>query len=153
MQKKPIEFSIRFERTTYPLPSCPSASPNRPDPYPATTRLNRGSVISGVTASKIASTSIPISRSSGAISAYHESDLPPGPRNDYRVVAQRGTIRGFVVLDHFARLGDATRDLDAWVDDGSIAWKADVQRGFENVPKALLRLYSGTNFGKQLLEV
>ncbi|MBJ18479.1 MAG: hypothetical protein CL933_03555 [Deltaproteobacteria bacterium] len=69
------------------------------------------------------------------------------------MVAQRGTIRGFVVLDHFARLGDATRDLDAWVDDGSIAWKADVQRGFENVPKALLRLYSGTNFGKQLLEV
>ncbi len=89
----------------------------------------------------------------GAISTYNKSELPPGPRNYYRVVAKRGTIRGFVVLDHFARLGDATRDLDAWVDDGSIAWKSDDQHGFENVPKTLLRLYSGANFGKQLLEV
>jgi len=89
----------------------------------------------------------------GAISAYNEEDLPPGPRNYYRVVAQRGTIRGFVVLDHFSRLADATRDLTAWVEDDSIAWKVDVQHGFDNVPKTLLRLYSGANFGKQLLEL
>ena len=82
-----------------------------------------------------------------------DKELGPGPKNYYRVVAKRGTIRGFVVMDHFARLVDATRDLGAWVENGSIAWKADVQRGFENVPKTLLRLYSGANFGKQLLEL
>lgn len=89
----------------------------------------------------------------GAISGYNDEELPPGPRNYYRVVAQRGTIRGFVVMDHFNRLADFTRDLTAWVDDGSITWKTDDQRGFENIPKTLLRLYSGANFGKQLLEL
>jgi NADPH-dependent curcumin reductase CurA len=89
----------------------------------------------------------------GAIASYNDEELPPGPRNYYRVVAKRGTIRGFVVLDHFGRLADANRDLTAWVNDGSIAWKADVQHGFENAPHALLRLYSGANFGKQLLEI
>ncbi len=89
----------------------------------------------------------------GAISAYNEDDLPAGPRNYYRVVSKRGTIRGFVVMDHFGRLADANRDLTTRVNDGSIAWKADVQHGFANAPKALLRLYSGANFGKQLLEI
>ena len=89
----------------------------------------------------------------GAISAYNDEQVPPGPRNYYRVVAQRGTIRGFVVMDHFNRLVDSTRDLTAWVDDGSIIWKTDDQHGFENIPKTLLRLYSGANFGKQLLEL
>ena len=89
----------------------------------------------------------------GAIASYNDEELPPGPRNYYRVVAQRGTIRGFVVMDHFKRLADATADLTSWVEDGSISWKVDVQHDFKNVPKTLLRLYSGANFGKQLLEL
>ncbi len=33
------------------------------------------------------------------------------------------------------------------------AWEVDVQKGFENAPKTLLRLYTGANVGKQLLEL
>ena len=40
-----------------------------------------------------------------------------------------------------------------WVADGSLVWEADVQQGFENAPKTLQRLYTGANFGKQLLEI
>jgi NADPH-dependent curcumin reductase CurA len=89
----------------------------------------------------------------GAISRYNAEEPPPGPRNYYRLVAQRGRMEGFVVLDYLPRAGEAIADLAAWVADGSIAWKADVQKGFENVPRTLLRLYSGANFGKQLLEL
>ncbi len=32
-------------------------------------------------------------------------------------------------------------------------WEVDVQKGFENAPKTLLRLYTGANVGKQLLEL
>ena len=39
------------------------------------------------------------------------------------------------------------------VADGSIAWEVDVQKDFENAPKTLLRLYTGANIGKQLLEL
>ncbi len=31
--------------------------------------------------------------------------------------------------------------------------EVDVQKGFENAPKTLLRLYTGANVGKQLLEL
>ena len=89
----------------------------------------------------------------GAISRYNAEEPPPGPRNYYRIVAQRGRMEGFVILDYLHRYAEAAADLAAWVADGSIAWKVDVQKGFENVPKTLLRLFTGANFGKQLLEL
>jgi NADPH-dependent curcumin reductase CurA len=89
----------------------------------------------------------------GAISRYNAEDPPPGPRNYYRIVAQRARMEGFVVLDFLPRAAQALADLTAWVADGSIAWRVDVEHGFENAPKTLLRLFTGANFGKQLLEL
>jgi NADPH-dependent curcumin reductase CurA len=89
----------------------------------------------------------------GAISQYNLEELPPGPRNYYRIVAQRGRMEGFIVLDFLPRAAQAVADLAAWVADGSISWRVDVEKGFENAPKTLLRLYTGANFGKQLLEL
>jgi NADPH-dependent curcumin reductase CurA len=89
----------------------------------------------------------------GSISRYNLDEAPPGPRNYFQLTPQRGRMEGFVVLDFLHRASEATTDLQAWVADGSIAWNADVQKGFENAPKTLLRLYSGANFGKQLLEL
>jgi NADPH-dependent curcumin reductase CurA len=89
----------------------------------------------------------------GAISRYNAEEAPPGPSNYYRIVAQRGRMQGFVVLDFLHRAGEAVAELARWAADGSIAWEVDVQRGFENAPRTLLRLYTGANFGKQLLEL
>ena len=89
----------------------------------------------------------------GAISAYNAEQVPPGPRNYFRIVAQRARMEGFIVIDFLSRAGEAIQNLTDWVADGSIAWEADVQRGFENAPATLLRLYAGANFGKQLLEL
>ena len=47
---------------------------------------------------------------------------------------------------------EAIPDLLKWVGEGKLHWQADVQQGFENAPKTLQRLYTGANFGKQLLE-
>jgi NADPH-dependent curcumin reductase CurA len=62
-------------------------------------------------------------------------------------------MEGFVILDYLPRAGEAMADLLRWVAEGRIAWEVDVQHGFENAPKTLLRLYAGANFGKQLLEL
>ena len=62
-------------------------------------------------------------------------------------------MEGFVVMDFFPRYDEAAANLSKWVNDGSIVWEADVQKGFENAPKTLGRLYTGANFGKQLLEL
>ena len=89
----------------------------------------------------------------GSISRYSLEESPPGPRNYFRLTMQRGRMEGFVVMDFFHRYAEAAADLQKWVADGSIAWKADVQKGFENAPATLRRLYTGANFGKQLLEL
>ena len=41
------------------------------------------------------------------------------------------------------RYGEATEALRAWVADGSLAWKADIQQGFERIPKTPIRLSTG----------
>jgi len=89
----------------------------------------------------------------GSISRYNLEEKPPGPRNYYNIVAQRGRMEGFVVIDFLPRAAEATADLLRGVQDGQIVWKVDVQKGFENIPQTLRRLYTGANFGKQLLEL
>jgi NADPH-dependent curcumin reductase CurA len=87
----------------------------------------------------------------GSISRYNDEEPAPGPSNYYMLTKQRARMEGFVILDHFARAPEAMGDLLAWVSDGSLVFETDVQQGFENAPKTLLRLYSGANIGKQLL--
>ncbi|MEO1915529.1 MAG: hypothetical protein ABGW98_16920, partial [Myxococcales bacterium] len=60
---------------------------------------------------------------------------------------------GFVILDFLPSAAGAVEDLTNGVNEGHITWEADVQSGFENAPKTLLRLYDGANLGKQLLEI
>ena len=54
------------------------------------------------------------------------------------------------VLDRYQT---AMAEVEEWVRDGKIAWRADIQQGFENIPATLQRLFSGANQGKQLLEL
>jgi NADPH-dependent curcumin reductase CurA len=68
-------------------------------------------------------------------------------------VQKRARMEGFVILDFLARSAEATTKLAEWVSEGRIVWEKDVQSGFENAPRTLLRLYNGANFGKQLLEI
>ncbi len=89
----------------------------------------------------------------GAISAYNAKKPAPGPSNYYNLTKTRSRMEGFVVLDYAARYAEAREKLAAWCAEGRIRWKVDVQEGFENAPKTLKRLYTGKNFGKQLLKI
>ena len=89
----------------------------------------------------------------GAIERYSMSELPPGPSNYINLMVRRSKMQGFVILDYAARFGEAQAQLAEWVNEGKVAWQVDLQLGFENVPATLIRLYTGENFGKQLLEV
>ena len=47
----------------------------------------------------------------------------------------------------------AYRRLEAWVRDGRIKPLEDVVVGFEQAPRALMRIFTGANLGKQLLQL
>jgi NADPH-dependent curcumin reductase CurA len=89
----------------------------------------------------------------GGISGYNEVTPPPGPRNLMNLVVQRGRMEGFIVIDYLPRFGEAVPKLAEWVRSGAIVHTEDVQRGLENAPRTLQRLFKGQNFGKQILEV
>ncbi|MDB5479376.1 MAG: NADP-dependent oxidoreductase [Caulobacteraceae bacterium] len=69
------------------------------------------------------------------------------------LVARRARMKGFTALDYPARLPEALEALSRWRRDGRLVHKEDVAYGLENAPKALLRLFSGENFGKQLMKI
>jgi len=89
----------------------------------------------------------------GGISGYNETEPPPGPRNLMNLVIQRARMEGFIVLDYLARFGEAQADLARWLSEGRIVHQEDIQEGFENAPRTLLRLFRGENLGKQLLHL
>jgi NADPH-dependent curcumin reductase CurA len=89
----------------------------------------------------------------GAISGYNDAEPAPGPRNLMHLITRRIRMQGFIVLDFLDQAEAAYRDLGEWVMAGEIAWREDIQEGFENIPSTLQRLFDGRNQGKQLLRL
>jgi NADPH-dependent curcumin reductase CurA len=88
----------------------------------------------------------------GGISQYGE-EVHAGPKNYMNLISRRGRMEGFLVSDHMKNAATAIRELAAWVREGKIVDRVDVQIGLENAPKTLNRLFTGANIGKQLLKI
>ncbi len=89
----------------------------------------------------------------GGISRYSQETLPPGPANYFNIVFRQATIEGFLLSGYEKEYGVARRRITDWIRSGDIVYREDIQHGFENIPATLLRLFSGRNFGKQLLKL
>ena len=89
----------------------------------------------------------------GAIAGYNDSEPTPGPSNLFQMIARRIRMQGFVMFDFMEEVDAATADLVTWVSSGQLLWKEDIQEGFENIPQTFLRLFNGSNQGKQLLRL
>ncbi|NND68631.1 MAG: NADP-dependent oxidoreductase [Halioglobus sp.] len=89
----------------------------------------------------------------GGISVYNDETPRPGPNNIMYLVSRRVRMQGFIVLDYLDRAQEAIDDLTQWVMNGDLAWREDVQSGFDNIPATLQRLFDGRNVGKQLLKL
>ncbi len=89
----------------------------------------------------------------GAIANYNATEPVPGPVNLMNLVTNRGRMQGFIILDYLPRAMEAVKALMGWVASGEITYEVDMQEGFDNIPDTLQRLYTGKNFGKQLLKL
>jgi NADPH-dependent curcumin reductase CurA len=88
----------------------------------------------------------------GLISEYNATEPVPGP-NLRPLLFNRVLVKGFIVSDHMARLGDFLRDAGGWVREGRLEYREDVVVGLEKAPEAFIGLLQGRNFGKQLVRV
>jgi NADPH-dependent curcumin reductase CurA len=89
----------------------------------------------------------------GAIAGYNDETPAPGPRNLMILITRRIRMQGFIVIDYLTRAEEAYTALAEWVSAGEIAWRDDIQEGFDNIPATLQRLFDGRNTGKQLLKL
>jgi NADPH-dependent curcumin reductase CurA len=91
----------------------------------------------------------------GAISQYNDfgTKLPDGPRNYMNLILRGARMEGFIVTQFAARYPEAIGEMSKWYAEGKIKNKIDLQHGLENAPKTIIRLFTGANFGKQLLKL
>lgn len=88
----------------------------------------------------------------GGISSYVPGDAQDvGIRNYMQLGLRRASMSGFLVFDYEHQFDEAVTRLRDWLADGTIVSIEDVQRGLENAPETLNRIYRGLNVGKQLL--
>ena len=87
----------------------------------------------------------------GGISRYNATGPLPGPRNYFNLVFRRARMEGFIVLDYAARFPEATAEMRAWIAEGRLKQQATVIDGFEELPRALIRLFEGVNTGKLMV--
>jgi NADPH-dependent curcumin reductase CurA len=89
----------------------------------------------------------------GAISQYNDLDNAVGPSNYINLIAQRGRMEGFIILDYAPRFMEGVMALGGLLAEGKIKHKVTVVDGLENAPDALNRLFTGDHEGKLLVKV
>jgi len=89
----------------------------------------------------------------GAISQYDSGQPAPGPANIINAVSRRALLKGFIILDHMDRAGEAAQVMGQWLREGTLVSRTYVLEGLESAPAALLDLFSGANVGKTLVRL
>ena len=89
----------------------------------------------------------------GAISQYNNTTPVQGPKNYLSLLVNRARMEGMVVFDYTDRFPVAVAELAGYLKDGRMKSKEDVVRGIETFPQALIKLFTGENFGKLVLQV
>ena len=90
----------------------------------------------------------------GRISEYLKSDDEHYClRNWWRVGSRRALMQGFFIYDLERHFAEAEARMAGWIAEGHMSYQEDVLEGLEQMPRALMRLYDGSNVGKQLVRV
>jgi NADPH-dependent curcumin reductase CurA len=87
----------------------------------------------------------------GAISEYNTAG--PGLKRIFRIVSHKVRMQGFIVSEHFDMMPAFSAAMTGWLKNGKIKYRETVIEGIENMPKALVGLFRGENFGKLLVKV
>lgn len=89
----------------------------------------------------------------GLISNYNLTKSPEGVKNFAQILMQRIKVQGFIASDYLNRWSEAIAELNSWVEQGKIKYKEDIVDGLAQIPKAVNRLFDGTNSGKLMAKV
>ncbi|MCL4154659.1 UNVERIFIED_CONTAM: hypothetical protein GTU68_053251 [Idotea baltica] len=89
----------------------------------------------------------------GAISQYNNTTPVKGPSNYLSLLVNRARMEGIVVFDNAANYGKAAKEMAGWMMAGKLKSKEQIEKGLENFPEVLLKLFNGDKKGKLVLQV
>jgi NADPH-dependent curcumin reductase CurA len=88
----------------------------------------------------------------GLISEYNAPEKV-GVRNLWSVLTNEATIHGYLIMDYAPRFAEGGAQMAQWMAEGKLRIDEDVQHGLENAYAAFMRLFSGANTGKLVLQI
>lgn len=88
----------------------------------------------------------------GLISEYNSAQKV-GMRNLWQVIVKQATIKGFLIAAYVPRFAEGGARIAQWIAEGKLRVDEDVQHGLDNAYDTFMRLFSGENTGKLVLEV
>ena len=90
----------------------------------------------------------------GAISQYNNTAPIEGPNNYLNLLMRSSRLEGFIYNEWHEQWPVMIVELANWYAEGRLKCPDDIVEGGVNVfPDALLRLFSGDNFGKLMIKV
>ncbi len=89
----------------------------------------------------------------GQISLYNAKEIPVGPRLQPMLLTKSVLMQGFIVSNYQKRFAEGIKELSQWVKEGKLTYTETIMEGFENLPKALIGLFSGDNSGKMIVKL
>jgi len=109
-----------------------------------------GEILDAVLANLALNARIPLC---GLISTYNATGRGNGPANYGAILMKRAMVKGFIILDYQARYGEAIAALAGWHAQGKLKYRVDVVQGLESAPRALSKLFDGSNQGKLIVRI
>jgi NADPH-dependent curcumin reductase len=88
----------------------------------------------------------------GLVSQYNATE-PYGVKNFASLLANRVTLRGFIVSEHLDKWPAALAELSDHVAAGRITYRESIAEGLESAPAAFIGMLEGKNLGKQLVRL
>lgn len=77
-----------------------------------------------------------------------------GIHNLMLAIFKRLSFYGFSVADASPELTKEFQEtVTAWLQQGKIKYREDIAEGIEKTPEALLDVFEGRNFGKQIIKI
>lgn len=88
----------------------------------------------------------------GQIALYNSTEVPQGPRIQPFLLTRSILMQGFIVGNYSNRFKEGIIQLAEWVKSGKLKYIETIVDGFDQLPTALLGLFSGNNTGKMIVK-
>jgi NADPH-dependent curcumin reductase CurA len=89
----------------------------------------------------------------GLISEYNSAGGRVGARNIWQLIVKQASMQGFLVSDFLQRFPEGGAQMARWMAEGRLHLDEHVESGIENAYEAFMKLFSGKNEGKLVLEL